>query len=60
MQYRDDFVMTKGFKRHVIRGLRSAAPPSEVRVYSATTGQLLRIEPADFYDKNNGSKKKHD
>lgn len=28
-----------------VEGLREYQPPSEVRVFSATTGELLRIEP---------------
>ena len=31
--------------REIIVGLRDAAPPSEVKVYSITTGRLLRTEP---------------
>lgn len=30
--------------RQRVRGLREEAPPSAIRVYSAATGKLLRIE----------------
>lgn len=29
----------------LVCGLREYAPPNEIKVYSATTGQLLRVEP---------------
>jgi len=48
-----------------VSGLRDYPIPSEVRVYSANTGELLRIEePTKFTTENKserkGSKRKHD
>ncbi len=36
--------MPVGTLKELVRGLREDVLPSEIRVYSATTGKLLRIE----------------
>lgn len=38
-------LIPKGKAERRVAGLRDYASPSEVRVYSAKTGELLRVEP---------------
>lgn len=41
-----------GFRtlREAVKGLRDEGTPSDVRVYSAATGKLIRTEPAAQYN----------